>query len=105
MSIGRAHSLDDVDMSSFEWLAESMRVPKSHAMARLSKLASSVEAAVEQALSDVEAGGVPIVLSIDFPRLIPQIGNADAEPAYGPCGSYEEAAGYAEYGTLSLMIA
>ena len=57
MSIGRAHSLDDVDMSSFEWLAESMRVPKSHAMARLSKLASSVEAAVEQALSDVEAGG------------------------------------------------
>lgn len=58
MSIGRAHSLDDVDMSSFGWLAESMRVPKSHAMARLSKLASSVEAAVEQALSDVEAGGI-----------------------------------------------
>ena len=50
-------------------------------------------------------GGVPIVLSTDFPRLIPQIGNADAEPAYGLCGSYEEAAGYAEYGTLSLMIA
>lgn len=58
MSIGRAYSLDDVDVSSFEWLAESMRVPKSHAMARLSKLASSVEAAVEQALSDVEAGGI-----------------------------------------------
>lgn len=46
-----------------------------------------------------------MVLSTDFPRLIPQIGNADAEPAYGPCGFYEEAAGYAEYGTLSLMIA
>ena len=50
-------------------------------------------------------GGVPIVLSTDFPRLIPQIGNADAGPAYGTCGFYEEAAGYAEYGTLSLMIA
>lgn len=58
MSIGRAHSLDDVDASSFERLAESMRVPKSHAMSRLSKLANSVEEAVEQALSDVEAGGV-----------------------------------------------
>ena len=46
-----------------------------------------------------------MVLSTDFPRLIPQIGNADAEPAYGLCGSYEEAAGYAEYGTLPLMIA
>ena len=50
-------------------------------------------------------GGVPIVLSTDFPRLIPRIGNADAGPAYGPCGFYEEAAGYAEYGTLPLMIA
>lgn len=51
-------------------------------------------------------GGVPIVLSTDFPRLIPpQIGNADAGPTYGPRGFYEEAAGYAEYGTLSLMIA
>lgn len=58
MSVGRAHSLDDVDASSFEALAETMMLPKGRAMARLLDLASSIGAAIEQALVEVEAGGV-----------------------------------------------
>ena len=58
MSLGRAHLLDDVDASSFEALAETMMLPKDRAMARLLDLASSIGAAIEQALTVVESGGV-----------------------------------------------
>ena len=58
MSVGCAHSLDDVDASSFEALAETMMLPKGRAMARLLDFASSIGAAIEQALTVVEAGGV-----------------------------------------------
>lgn len=58
MSLGRSHLLDDVDASSFEALAETMMLPKDRAMARLLDLASSIGAAIEQALTVVESEGV-----------------------------------------------
>lgn len=58
MSIGQAHTLDDVTAKSFEQLAESMRLPLGRTMARLGKLAESAENAAEQALASAEAGGI-----------------------------------------------
>lgn len=58
MSIGGAHSIDDVSIQSFENLARTMRIPLTRALSRLEELTGSIEGAVESALAVAEARGV-----------------------------------------------
>lgn len=58
MSLGGAHELDDVSLESFEEVAGRMKLPQGRAIGRLEELAGSIEPAIEQALSIIEASDV-----------------------------------------------